>query len=385
MVAFTHSRPTRPAIHALRGAVLTATLLAACGPATVPERTPSERLLVANAHDGTLTTIDPHRVAVTSSSIPVGSAPWQVAEGPAGSLVVLSSSVEHVGHLVHVKPPARFGGPWQIGRIPTGLRVRSGHLAADGHRFAVVAYSQAAAPGAEPPQHAFCGIEVVDLIAGRVTGTHGVCAAGREVVTGLALTSGPAGTVAIVGVYSTPAETPRRADGLNHRLIAVAVGTGHLLASVFVAGAPSNLSLAHDPATSALRLYAVLAPPDLPADARLDRSRLLLLDPDTLAPSRHLELAFFPTRLTFSADGTAAYALDDTGTALVYVDLTSGSHRRLTDLPSRSTSLAFASGALYVPHSYGTSLWRVDPHTGTITHTVPVGRHPTTVALSLRP
>ena len=366
-----------------RRAVLVAFLLVACAPAPPSIHPPPSRLLVVNALDGTVTQIDPERAVVVGPTIPVGPSPWQVAEGPAGSLVVLSSAVDEIGRLTHVSPSARQGGPWKIAHIPIGLRVRSGFLAADGLRFAVVAYSQTAgtgtAIGGSPLQPAFCGIDVVDVTSGRVVGAHGVCAAGREAVTGLALTTGPSGAVAIVGVSHQPAESARRADGLSNRLVAIAVSTGHVLASVFVAGAPSNLVLAPDRAASAQRLHTILTPWDPAREHRAERSTLLTLDPDTLAPQRQVDLPLLPGPLVLGAGSGAAYALDGEGTALLHIDLASGAHRHLADLPGRATSLAAAAGGLFVPHAYGATTWRFDPSSGALTHTIPVGRHPTAI------
>lgn len=366
---------------ALRRHVVTAVLLAACAAPASDPGDRGTRLYVANALDGTITRIDGERGRTVGLPLPAGPTPWQIARGPSGDLLVLSMSAAHVGELTHIFPA---GSHWATRPVPVGARTRQTLLAGDGSDRAVVAYS--AWPSGGQPTFPACGLDLVDLRAGRVVRTLAVCAPGEEAVTGLAFESGPAGAIAYLGISRPEPALPGghvRRPGGGNRLVAIDADTGALLAALPLAGLPSNLVLAPASGREPRRLYGVEAPvaPD-PEQPTADRSRLLGLNPTTFRVERDHQLGFRPSRLAVGPEGGNAYAIASDGTRLMHVDLMSGVQHRLADVQGSGASLAVSAERIYVTHPYGNALHALDRRRGEVVATIPVGRRPAGIILA---
>jgi hypothetical protein len=366
----------------------------------VPDRSAAgapELLYVARGADGTIIRADARTGWPVGAPLPAGPAPTQLAVGRDGALLVRSGGASRWGALTYVVPSG--GGP---GGGPTARRVSLGEggtaalLAGDGDRTAVVAYLprgleglREAGTGAAP---APCRLAVVDLARGAVVGAHPACAPGER-VTGLAVATDGAGTVAYLGLW--------RAGGAGRggrgRVLALDAARGAILAAAPLDGAPGDLGVGPAPDRPGPRLYvtvAALEPEDDAApddDARFGRvrgGRLLGLDAATLAQERDHPLAGPPGWLTVAPDGHDAYALvhDGSGSAagwLQRIDLTTGAASLLGQAPGLGLAgLAVTTDRLYVPDTFGDRLWIAD-RGGRPLGDVAIGRRPAAVALGV--
>jgi hypothetical protein len=98
-------------------------------------------LYVANARDGTITRLDSATGRALGPPLPAGPAPWQVVPGPSGNLLVRSGSPLEAGALAHL---ARSGRGWATRRVPVEVPTSQVLVAADGGRYAAVAYDLSA-------------------------------------------------------------------------------------------------------------------------------------------------------------------------------------------------------------------------------------------------
>ena len=306
--------------------------------------------------------------------LPVGGRPWQLARGPAGSLLALSTGPTAARPLTRVgragagwAPPVAWPGPAYEAR-----------LAGDGGRYAVVVDRAPAGPPTGPATApACCRLTLVDVPAGGVAAAAAV-GGPHELVTGLALDDGPAGPVAYLALWrpgpgapGAPGD-PSGAAGAAGRVVAVDARTGAPVAVLPLGGKPVPLALGPAPGRLGRRLYAVerlAGPEDEPP--RPPRARVLGLHPTTLEVESERPLDVLPTRLAVAADGAAAYALHDH--SVTRLGLAGGPDRRLALLPARGLALAVAGDRVYVSSAYGPELWAFRRHDGRLLATLPVG------------
>jgi DNA-binding beta-propeller fold protein YncE len=331
---------------------------------------------VADALDDTVLRLDAQGGHPAGPPRPAGPTPWQLAHGPDGALLVLSSDPDRVGELTLLGGP---GGREAPRRVAVGARTRQALLAADGGPLAAVAYTARGGPAPAPP--AACGLDVVDARAGRVVRTHAVCASEAEAVTGLAVENGPAGATVYLAVARPPAAgTGAGAGGAENRVVALDAASGARLAVLPLAGLAGSLVLARAPDGAGPRLYAIeLAAATNPEESAGDGARLLRLDPATLAVERAYPLGFRPRGLAVAPDDERAYALAGAEGRLVELDLRGGAQRQLAQVPGAAPGLAVAGPRLYVPDPSGGAVLVLDRRSGDLLVRARVGRRPASV------
>jgi DNA-binding beta-propeller fold protein YncE len=351
-----------------------ALILAACAAPGQPTSGAPPALYVANSRDGTISRLDGVTGRPLGPALPAGAAPWQIAPGPDGSLLVASGLLPRTGELTLV---ARSWRGWTTRVVPLGATPRDAALAGDGGRYAVVAYHVPDDGLAAPPGH--CRLALVDALAGRVERTHALCV-GREWLAALAFENGSATPVAFLGVRDAARDIVAGRSIGRDRIVAVDAAGGTLLAALALAGPPSSLTLAPAPGKVGARLYCVESlsgaeyEPGMPF-----RGRLLGLNPETLEVETVRPLGFKPARLAVAPDGDRAYALHEH--AVMRLDLAGGGDALLTNLPEPGAGLAVTHDRVYVSDFYGGQLWALDRHPEGRVTAIPVGRHPTAIML----
>ena len=118
-------------------------------------------LYVASGGDRTVTRLDAGSGRPLGPSLPVGRAPWQLATGPGGHLLLLATSPPTT--LTHV---GRGAGPWRVRQVLVERGTDAPRLAGDGRGRAVLAYHR----GALPPGPRRAGAGVPPGPAGRRPG-----------------------------------------------------------------------------------------------------------------------------------------------------------------------------------------------------------------------
>ena len=132
-------------------------------------------LYVGNGRDGTVTRLDAGGGHVLGAPLPAGEAPWQLAVGPAGELLVLPVTTRPGVRLTYVTRDPRGPGGRRARTVPLEPDARA-PLLAGGGRFAVVAYQAGDAPiTPEGPQPARCRVAWFDLARGRLGAARDVC------------------------------------------------------------------------------------------------------------------------------------------------------------------------------------------------------------------
>jgi hypothetical protein len=220
-------------------------------------------------------------------------APEQLAAGPGGSVVALTSDPACGGcvALVPVRPRAAAGAP-AAGRRLGGLESTGlARLAADGQRYAVVGYRQRvetrvlAGTAWETPD-AHCPLLVVDLLSRESVAAPGPCRAGERLRSlvlesgGDALADGARpSAIAYVGLEGTASATENGAG----RLVLVALPTGMPVGARVLEGAPVDLRLGAGEGGAPAALYLL----ELGGGAgglvpTPERGRVAVIDPLTL-------------------------------------------------------------------------------------------------------
>jgi DNA-binding beta-propeller fold protein YncE len=363
--------------------ILAALLVAGCAPPSYGRGGAESLLYVANAADGTVTRLDGRSGRPAGPPLPGGPAPSRLVVGAEGRLLLLPAGSAANGTLTHVGPR---GDRPVVRTIALEAGARPLHLAADGGRYAAAAYVVGGAPDRLGVPAGPCRLALVDLLHGTVAGVHRPCAPGEE-VTGLALVTDSAGTVAYLALW-------RRGAG---RLVAVDAAGGAVLAARPMArptDLPSGLVLAPAPGGAGPRLYAVveaLDPDETRPEAAAGRWasalswRLLGLHPTTLAVESDFPLPGPAPWLAVAPDGRDAYALGAGsrlfGTPLQRIDLDSGAATVLGRVPGLGVGgLAVTRERLYVPDTEADRLWVADRNGRPLGH-VPTGRRPLGIAV----
>jgi hypothetical protein len=414
--------PTILAIDRSRLAALALLILASCSPAATATPGTAPRLFVANALDGTIAQLDPGSGRAAGPVLPAGRAPEHVAPGPAGSLLVLSMAAVQREALTQLIPDGTPAARWTTRTVPLGAPVQGALLAADGGRWAAVAYQrphppaptgrQSRAAAHSEPHPSRCSVALVDAVAGVLARTVAVCGQ-HETLRGLALDHGPAGPTAYLaldggrptgglaggtdatggpggssnagGVASgTDAGGPGSAASRG-RIVAVDVASGAVVGSAALGGTPTHLVAGPAPWAPSRRVYCLLSTggpeqePPTPSSGQL-----LALHPATLAVEAAYPLDGSPVRLAIAPDGDRAFLLTEDSHALLVVDLTTGRRAGTTQLPERGTATALVAGRarLFVASAYRNEVWAVDHQQLHRVQTIPTGKGPVALLLS---
>jgi outer membrane protein assembly factor BamB len=349
------------------------------GESGAPPRAPL--LYVANALDGTVTRLESGGNRVVGAALPAGRAPWQMAVGASGTMLVLAAGASTRNSLTYVAPSV---GVWRARSLVLEPGAQQLLLAGDGKRYAAVAYGVADAGAPGVPLR--CRLALVDLRTGAISRTYTPCA-GEEGVTSLAVDTTAAGTTVYVGISSWYEENGRRQRSKNGQIVALDAETAVPLVTYPAAGWPRSVQLAPGPGGLGRRLYCLVAVPGPNWDGREDEDswlyasggelRLLALDPAALTPLDAHALAFMPSSLAVAPDGQSAYALTVMGSQIVHIDLATGATRRLWQFrPTDATDLAVGDKRLYLVRPYDNEVWVLDREHGRVLKTVPVGHHP---------
>ncbi len=369
------------------GAALGGAFLAACAPASPGAGGAPPVLYVASGGDRTVTRLDAGSGRPLGPSLPVGRAPWQLATGPGGHLLLLATSPPTT--LTHV---GRGAGAWRARQVLVERGTDAPRLAGDGRGRAVLTYHRGAAPAGAPQGPGpgpGCRLVLLDVARGTIEGTYAPCGP-HEAITSLALGSGPAGPVAYLGIWRLgpggAAEPAPRAG----RVLAFDLSSGRAEAEVPLAGVPVHLGLAPIPGGSGSAVARVYCVEGSHSGGLSELTSLLEVadrwlfrgfNSLTLAPTGDLTLPGPAGQVAFAPGGGEAYALAAAGTKLLRLDLASGSVTLLADVPRRAVSLAVTQDRIYVPNPFGSDVWAVDRHTGHFLQAIPVGRGPTGIAL----
>jgi len=371
-------------------AVLWGLALAGCARASEGSRVGGPVLYVANSRDGTLTRIDTADGHVLGPPLPAGSAPWQLAVGPAGAVLVQPVAPGPDAPLTHVGPPA-VGG--RAHPLPLEPGARSALLAGGG-RYAAVAYRAAAAPATESDGR--CRVVQVELARGHPGPARDVCA-GRDSVVGLAASSD--GALVYLALWHRP-DTAQACDGpTGSRVVALRLATGALVATAPLEGLPGPLLLAPGPGGGGQRLYAAEALPGpdlaLPGEApgecawasygkRFEGARawrVRALDGTTLAPEGEHTVPYPPRALAATPDGGDAFVLAGRA-ALLRLDPAGGPARLFATLPDRAVGLAATDDQVFTLDPFGDRVWRLDRTRGRPLRAIPTGRSPLGLVLA---
>ncbi len=363
-------------------------------------------LYVGNGRDGTVTRLDAGAGGHTlGAPLPAGEAPWQLAVGPAGELLVLPVTARPGVGLTYVTRDPRGPGGWRARPVPLEPGARAPLLAGAG-RFAVVAYQAGGTPVG--PQPARCRVALFDLARGRLGAPHDVCggldtvvglAAGAEPGAGAAAGDGPDDALAYLAIWRRPAGPgacaaatgePRRRAAPGHR------GARGRRAAGRRAGAPGA---GRRPGRLGRRLYAAealpapdVAPPDeTPTPCKSAGYRELFegapgwrvwgLDTTTLAPAAEHTLAHPVRALAVTPDGDDAFALAGLGTVLRLAPA-GGPAVWVTALPEMALGLAATDDRLYTLDVLGDRVWGLDRRRGALVQTLATGRRPIGIVLA---
>jgi hypothetical protein len=332
-------------------------------------------LYVVHSPDGVLARLDAATGRALGPPLPAGPAPWQIAPGPDGSLLVLTAFPARQSALTHI---VRTPRGWSARAIALGVLADDAILAADGGRYPVVAdHLPDARPGA--PAHG-CRVALVDALVGRVARTYAPCAEG-EWLTGVAVLHAETGPMAYLGIRGTsPGSITVRPTGRD-RIVAIDAERGTRLAARPLAGPPSHLLLAAAPGRLGRRLYGVEALDGLPPEPGMPfRGRLLGLNPDTLELESVHALAFSPAQFVVAPEGDQVYALFEQD--VLRLDLVGGGEARLASLPEPGAGLAVTRDRVYVSDLRWAALWVFDRHRERPLPPVRVGRYPTALLVA---
>ena len=288
-----------------------------------------------------------------------------MAAGSGGRLLVLSDGQDPARQPTSV---AAADGAGAARPVPLEPGAQATLVAAGGGRAAAVVYTLRDGGSAGPPRRR---LALVDLPAAAVLRTHPVCRPG-EAVTSLAMADGSAGPAVYLALWAGPQPVAGRwsaGGGRRRRLYCVEAFPDETAAD-------GTTELVPRPAAGAA---------GGPGGSRWQVVGLhsATLDPEsrqTVAPP-----ATAPRWLAVAPNGERAFALAPTGgvlsaSALIEIDLPTGSARPLAVLPAEGLGLSVSDEAVYVPHPEGNAIWLVDRCRGGRVTTIPVGRRPVGIA-----
>ena len=372
------------ALVALWGAVL-----AGCGLATASPHASAGTpvLYIGNARDDTISRFDAASGRAIGPAVPAGAAPWRLAVGATGTVLVQTPNA-HPGVGLTFVAPAAVGWEARPLLLEPGAR---DPLLAGGGRFAVVAYVASAAPAARGMR---CRVALIDLERGRVAATRDVCA-GRDAVVGAA--AGEDGVV-YLALWRRPAETEPCGGATGSRVVALRPDTGASVAAAPLDGVPGPLALAPGPGGAGQRVYAVEA---LPA-AEVGRPgepltgcettgygelfegapgwRVQELEATTLAADGEHTVPYPVRALAATPDGGDAFVL--AGPATVFrLRPGGGPAAPFAVLPDVAIGLAATDARVYAVGVFRDRVWGLHRRRGDLVQALPTGRNPLGIAV----
>ena len=341
-------------------------------------------LYVSNGRDGTVTRLDGASGAPVGPALPAGAAPWQLAVGTSGAVLVQSAAGGAGAGLTYVAPAAPG---WQARPLPLGPGARDALLAGGG-RFAAVAYGAGGGPvGAA--RWARCRVTLVDLERGRVAATRDVCA-GRDSVVGLAAVGDDA--LVYLALWHRPAADEPCGGATGSRVAALRLDTGAAVTAP-LDGVPGALALAPGPGGAGRRLYAAealpaaeVAPPGELTTGCADAGygdlvdgapgwRVRELDAATLAPAGDHAVPFPVRALAATPDGGDAFVLAGHA-AVLRLQPGGGPAAPFAVLPDAAMGLAATDARVYTAGVFRDRVWGLDRRRGALVQALPTGRHP---------
>ena len=356
-------------------------------------------LYVGNGRDGTVTRLDAGGGHALGAPLPAGEAPWQLAVGPAGELLVLPVTTRPGAPLTYVTRDRRSPGGWRVRPVPLEPGARA-PLLAGGGRHAVVAYQAGDTPAG--PESARCRVALFDLAGGRLGAPRDVCA-GPDTVVGLAAGDaegdGAGGALAYLAIWRRPTEAGACLGATGSRVVALRPAGGAPMAVAPLAGVPGPLVLGAAPGRLGRRLYAAeavpwpdAAGPGAPAAACPWASyreqyegarawRVWGLDATTLAPEAEHAVAHPVRAIAVTPDGDEAFVL--TGLAAVLrLAPAGGPAVWVTTLPELALGLVATDERLYTLDVLSDRLWGLDRRHGAVVQTLATGRRPIGLVLA---
>jgi YVTN family beta-propeller protein len=382
---------------AVLAAVAVSAALAGCAPPALGRSGAAPVVYVANSADGTLSRIDTGTGRVGGAAIPAGTAPWKIAAGPQGSLLVLAASPGGVGLTL----VSGRSGPRTARRIAVEPGAADAMIAADGGRIAAVAYRRDGGIPAEPRTR--CRLALVDLVTGAVLRVLTVCG-DREMVVGMAI-AGPAPlasdvpavdlaqTAVYLAIWRRPADGDRCDAVAGNRVASLRFAPDRVADVTPLDGTPGPLVLAGGTDGREQRLHLVRGvamawsqpgecdylsyAEQYVASGRWD---VLGLDTTTLEVASSTTISLPPSAIAVTQDGGHLYMLGGMR-QLASIDLDSGVAELLAPLPDTGAGLAVAGDQIYVSEPFGSGVWVLDRRSGRVLRTITTGRHPGGLAL----
>ena len=367
-------------LHRIAAALFAAIVvpLAACAPHSPGSAAPSKAVYALRGADGTVTKVDLTTGRAGRPSGEIDPRPLLMAPGPDGSLVLVSrvNQTDDGLTVLQALPGGRV-----VRRMTLPALSGDARLASDGGRYAVVAHGALAEASRERFAHRSgsdwrCHVSVIDLQADTAIRTFPLCLDG-ELVTGLAVDSGPTRTLLFAGLSRyRPSGDRSGAAASGGRVIAMDVHTGTVVSTFLTGSAVGALAVVRagdgldDRRQATRRLYVVERAGGLEDEhAPGGGWRLIGLDPHWLTVEHVQPLNFPLRRLAPAPDGMTLYAISDTGRSLVEVDLANRSDRGVAQLPAEALDLLathdrviVASVPDWTPAS-SAGLWQFDRRT----------------------
>ncbi|MGH2354316.1 MAG: hypothetical protein ACRDJN_22145, partial [Chloroflexota bacterium] len=319
--------------------------------------------------------------------------PEQIAAGPGGSVVALTAGSAGGGRReLEVVAPRRAAEYHAAGLSLGGLETSGvAWLAADGRRYAVVAYQRRR--GAHPPagtasptDGARCPLLVVDLLVRESVSATAPCRAGER-VRSLALEpggglhrDGPLPAVhAYVGLEGSPYE---RENGAG-RLVVLALPSGAVVGSLALSGTPADLRLASSSRGAPAALYVLEqsggAGDSVPTP---EWGRVLVVDPLTLDVRGQHALSAHASRLVPASDGQSVFLVHHD--IVQRLDLPTGKLRQIARLPGRVVAAEILGDRLYLASPEARALWVLDTRTGYRRPDLRLAGHPVSLVPATR-
>jgi YVTN family beta-propeller protein len=342
---------------------------------------------VSNARDDTVTRIDAATGRVIDPALPGGAAPWQLAVGTQGELLVLAATPDAGARLTHV---TRGVGGWQARPVVLEPGAEAPLLAGAG-RYAVVAYRVGRALPDRGP--ARCRVVPIDLATGRPGTGRDVCD-GRDSVVALATGGDDAVPRAYLAVWRLPVVPESCGGATDSRVVALRLDTGARVAVAPLDGVPGPLATGPGG-----RLYAAEALPTAEVavpgatstacaaagyDERFEGApawRVWALDATTLAPAG-VSVVPAPVRaLAATPDDGAAFTLVGRATVLL-LSPGGGPATPFASLPEPAFGLAASAERLYTLDVFGDRVWGLDRRTGALATTIPTGHRPVGIVVA---
>ena len=367
-----------------------ASLAIACAPAGNGAAGSHPLLYVANAHDGTISTINSATGSATRQPAPAAPQAWQIAAGRDGRRFLTLGGGSTDGGDVFVS--GRDDAAWWRRQIAVEPDAAGTLLSGDGQQHGLLAYG----PGTRlnrSPTFA-CRLALIDMESGAVTRRATACADG-ETVTALSLVParGSDGASSTGATFPSVGRTPSFAFAgiwshrTGGRVVSLDLATGVALLAAAVPGVPGALLVGADhvhvlvtdpPAEPWQRWQAMDGAPDSPPSiATLWRTSFAVEGLTRLAvPIRS------PALVPNSSGGGSIVALGEAGRTLVRLDVATGAARRLGTLPVAGSAIAVHGERAFIAMRERDSVAVYDLTRSHFLRPVATGRGPLALALT---